>query len=139
MENKPKILVSGVVIAAIIFGGIYFLVNIEQEESGVRLVSEVVSAQGAAENLSGMESVKVNGTVCNIGDKEAKNVTVNVIFTDTAHNEVVRKAVREGVDLLPDGAVCVNFNAEYLREQTIPKTVVDIEVQADWEGKINSS
>ena len=102
MENKTKILVSGVVIAAIIFGGIYFLVNIEQEESGVHLVYEVFRAQGAAENLSGMESVKVNGTVCNIGDKEAKNVTVNVIFTDTAHNEVVRKTVREGVGLLPD-------------------------------------
>ncbi len=49
------------------------------------------SSQGAADNLSGMESVKVNGTVCNTGDKEAKNVTVTVVFTDTAHDKVVKK------------------------------------------------
>jgi hypothetical protein len=43
----------------------------------------------------------VHGTVCNTGDKEAKNVTVTVIFTDTAHDKVVRKTVVEEVDLLP--------------------------------------
>jgi hypothetical protein len=38
-----------------------------------------------------MESVKVHGTVCNKGDKEAKNVTVTVIFIDTTHDKVVKK------------------------------------------------
>ena len=82
-----------------------------------------------------MESVKVRGTVYNTGDKEAKNVTVNVIFTDTAHNEEVRKTVIEGKDLLPKGAMRVEFDTEYLRELTIPKTEVDVEIQVDWEGK----
>ena len=82
-----------------------------------------------------MESVKVHGTVYNTGDKEAKNVTVNVIFTDTAHNEEVRKTVIEGKDLLPKGAMRVEFDTEYLRELTIPKTEVDVEIHVDWEGK----
>ena len=73
--------------------------------------------------------------VYNTGDKEAKNVTVNVILTDTAHNEVVRKTVIEGKDLLPKGAMRVEFDTEYLRELTIPKTEVDVEIQVDWEGK----
>ena len=38
----------------------------------------------------------------------------------------------EGVDLLPDGAVSVEFDAEYLRELTIPKTLVDETIQVNW-------
>ncbi|NOR48016.1 MAG: hypothetical protein GQ533_08225, partial [Methanosarcinaceae archaeon] len=93
---------------------------------------DVVCTQGAAENLTGMESVKVYGTVSNTGDGEMRNVTVTVIFTDTAHDRVVRKTVVEGVDLLPNGAVSVEFDAEYLRELTIPKTSVDGTIQVDW-------
>jgi len=135
MENKLKTLVIGVMIAAIIFGGVYLLLHAGQKESGVHIAYDIFKTQGAAENLSGMESVKVFGTVSNIGDKEAKNVTVNVILTDTAHNEVVRKTVIKGVDLLPKGAMRVEFDTEYLREITIPKTEVDVEIQVDWEGK----
>jgi hypothetical protein len=135
MENKLKTLVIGVMIAAIIFGGVYLLLHAGQKESGVHIAYDILKTQGAAENLSGMESVKVFGTVSNIGDKEAKNVTVNVILTDTAHNEVVRKTVIKGVDLLPKGAMRVEFDTEYLREITIPKTEVDVEIQVDWEGK----
>ncbi len=80
-----------------------------------------------------MEGVKVYGTFWNIGDKEVKNVTVTVIFTDAAHDRVVRKTVVEGVDLLPDGAVSVQFDAEYLRELTIPKTLVNETIQIEWE------
>lgn len=135
MENKLKTLVISVMIAAIIFGGVYLLLHAGQKESDVHIAYDVFKTQGAAENLSGMESVKVFGTVSNTGDKEAKNVMVNVILTDTAHNEVVRKTVIEGVDLLPKGAMHVEFDTEYLREITIPKTLVDVEIQVDWEGK----
>jgi len=144
MENKIKILVISVMIAAITFGLIivgnvivgFSLYNlVEQKESGVNISYDVVSSQGQGgiENLSGMESVKIHGTVWNTGDKEAKNVTVTVIFTDTAHDKVVRKTVVEGVDLLPDGAVSVQFDAEYLRELTIPKTLVNETIQIEWE------
>ena len=79
-----------------------------------------------------MGGVKVYGTVSNTGDEELKNIAVTVIFTDAAHDRVVRKTVVEGVDLLPDGAVSVEFDAEYLRELTIPKTSVDETIQVNW-------
>lgn len=78
-----------------------------------------------------MESVEVHGTVSNFGDKEAKNVMVSVIFTDTAHDKIVKETVLEGVDL--PGAVSVGFRTEYLRGVTTPKTEVDIKIQIDWE------
>ena len=149
MEHKIKILVIGVMIAAltfgviivgIVFGGFslfYFTVQEEsgvneQEEIGVRISYDVVSTQGATDNLTGMESVNVHGTFWNSGDKEAKNVTVTLIFTDTVHDKVVRKTVVKGVDLLPDGASSAIFDAGYLREITIPKTSVDKTIQVNW-------
>ena len=150
MEHKIKILVIGVMIAAITFGVIIvgiivggfalfnFTVQEESggsisEERGVSISYDVVCTQGAAENLTGMESVKVHGTVCNTGNEELKNVTVTVIFTDTAHDREVRKTVVEGVDLLPDGASSAEFDAGYLREMTIPKTLVNETIQIEWE------
>ncbi len=146
MKNKTKLLVIGIIIAAIIFGviivgnvfvGFSLYNHVEQKESGVgisyvRISYDVVCTQGEAENLTGMESVRVHGAFWNAGDKEAKNVTVTLIFTDTAHDKVVRKKVVEGVDLLPDGAASVEFDAGYLREMTIPKTSVDGAIQVDW-------
>ena len=141
MTNKIKILVIGVMIAAITFGVIivgniivgYSLYNtVEQKESRVNICYDVVCTQGAAENLTGMESVNVHGTFWNTGDNEVKNVTVTVIFTDTAHDKVVRKTVVKGVDLLPDGASSAIFDAGYLREMTIPKTSVDKTIQVNW-------
>jgi len=146
MENKIKILVIGVLIAAITFGVIivgiivggfslfYFTV---QEESGLKgnvmdISYDIVCTQGAAEKLTGMERLKVHGTVWNTGDNEVKNVTVTVIFTDATHDRVVKKTVVEGVDLLPDGAASVEFDAEYLREMTMPKTSVDETIQVNW-------
>jgi len=148
MEHKIKILIIGVMIAAITFGVIivgiilggfslfYFTVQESggsiSEDSGVRISYDIVCTQGATDNLTGMESVKVHGTVCNTGNEELKNLTVTVIFTDTAHDREVRKTVVECVDLLPDGAVSVEFDAEYLRELTIPKTSVDKTIQVNW-------
>ena len=142
VKHAMKRFVLGVVIAGIIFCGVLLFLQIREErESEVNIAYDVVTTQGAAEKLSvsGMESVKVQGEVWNIGDKEAKNVTVILIFTDAAHDSVVRKRVVEGADLLPKGAVRVEFDAEYYREQTVPKTEVEVEVQVDWEGKRNSS
>jgi hypothetical protein len=141
MDNTIKILVIGVMITVITFGVIivgniivgYSLYNlVEQEEIGVRISYDVVSTQGATDNLTGMESVNVHGTFWNSGDKEAKNVTVTLIFTDTVHDKVVRKTVVKGVDLLPDGASSAKFDARYLREMTIPKTSVDKTIQVNW-------
>ena len=139
MGHKIKILVIGltivgVIIAGIVLGGFSLYNLVEQKESGVNIAYDVVSSQGQGgiENLSGMESVKVHGTVWNIGDKEAKNVTVTVIFTDTAHDKVVRKTVVEGVDLLPDGVQYEKFNTVYFRELTIPKTSVEETIQVSW-------
>ncbi|MEA1998656.1 MAG: hypothetical protein U9N61_04945 [Euryarchaeota archaeon] len=103
-----------------------------RQESGVDISYDVVCTQGAAENLTGMERVKVHGTVRNTGNEELKNITVTVIFTDTAHDRVVRKTVVEGVDLLPECAVSVEFDAGHLREMTIPKTSVDKTIQVNW-------
>jgi len=149
MDNTIKILLIGVMIAAITFGVIiagniivgYSLYNlVEQEEIGVRISYDVVSTQGATDNLTGMESVNVHGTFWNSGDEELKYVTVTVIFTDAAHDRVVRKTVVEGVDLLPDGASSATFDAEYLREMTIPKTSVDKTIQVNWieDGKLKN-
>jgi len=141
MKNGHKIkivviglILVGVIIAGIVLGGFSLYNLVEQKESGVNIAYDVVSSQGQGgiENLSGMESVKVHGTVWNIGDKEAKNVTVTVIFTDPAHDEVVRKTVLEGVDLLPDGVQYEKFNTVYLRELTIPKTLVNETIQVNW-------
>ncbi|NOR48465.1 MAG: hypothetical protein GQ533_10560 [Methanosarcinaceae archaeon] len=79
-----------------------------------------------------METVKVNGTVWNTGDKEANNVMITIIFTDTAHDRIVRKTVVEGVDLLPMGMQYIEFGSEYLREPTTPKTLVDTITLIEW-------
>jgi hypothetical protein len=148
MEHKFKILVIGILIAAITYGVIivgnifvgYSLYNFaEPEVNGMDISYDVVCTQGAAENLTGIECVKVYGTVRNTGNEDLKNITVSVIFTDTAHDRVVRQTVVEGVDLLLGGAASIEFDAEYLRELTIPKTSVDESIQINWieDGDIN--
>ncbi len=76
-----------------------------------------------AENPTGLESVKVLETVCNADDKEMKNITMTVIFTDTAHDKVVRKTVVEGVDLFLDGAIPAEFDAEYIKRDDYTKNI----------------
>jgi len=104
----------------------------QQRTAGVRIGISFGSSQGAAENNTGMEIIKMNGTFWNYGDITAKNLTATVIFTDTAHNEVVRKTVKEEMDLPPNKGQIVDFYSEYSRERTIPKTEVDIMIQFDW-------
>ncbi len=141
MNTKIKILIIGVMITAITIGVLivgnvfagYLPYNLaEPKVNGMDISYDVVCTQGAAENLTGMERVKVHGTVRNTGDEEVKNITVTVIFADVAHDKVVRKTVVEGVYLLPEGASSIEFGAEYLRELTIPKTLVDTAIQVNW-------
>ena len=103
-----------------------------QRTEGVRIGFSVGTSQGAAENNTEMESIKVNGTFLNEGDIIAKNLTAIVIFTDDAHNKVVRKTVKEGIDLPPNKGQIVEFYSEYSRERTIPKTDVNITIQFYW-------
>ncbi len=103
-----------------------------QKTTGAHIVSSVGISQGAAENNTETENIKVHGIFWNDGDITAKNLTATVIFTDDAHNKVVRKTVKEGVDLLPNKGLTVEFDSEYSRERTIPKTEVNITVQFDW-------
>jgi len=103
-----------------------------QRTAGVHIVSDVSISQGAAENNSEMESVKVHGTFWNDGDAIAKNLTASVIFTDAAHNKVVRKNVPVSGDLLPNKGQIMEFETEYLRERTVPKILVNVTVQFEW-------
>jgi hypothetical protein len=103
-----------------------------QKTTGVHIVSSIGISQGAAENNTEMENIKVHGTFWNDGDITAKNLAATVIFTDAAHNKVVRKMVKEGVDLLPNKGLTVEFDSEYSRERTIPKTEVNVTIQFDW-------
>ncbi len=112
-----------------------------QKGKYVHIVSDVGISQGAAENNTELESVKVHGTFWNDGNLVAKNLTATVIFTDAAHNRVVRKNVPMGGDLLPDRGQVMQFDSEYLREKTVPKTVVNVTVQFEWmeNGQLKNS
>lgn len=103
-----------------------------QRTAGVHIVSDIGISQGAAENNSEMESVKVHGTVWNEGDIIAKNFHGVVIFTDAAHNKVVRKNISISGDLPPKNGSLMVFDSEYTREKTLPKTDVNVTVQFDW-------
>lgn len=100
------------------------------EKKGAHIFYSMSSSQGAAENNTEMEIVKVHGMIFNDGEAAAENLTVIVIFTDIAHNEVVKETVKEGFDLPPDAEV--EFDSEYLRKSTIPKTEVNISLQLYW-------
>ena len=95
---------------------------------------------GQARNLSDMDCVYVEGGINNIGSKMAKNATISVIFLDTAHDKVTKKMVNEKIEIPPDRQTTMKFDAEYLRESTIPKTFVDVVIQVDWEenGKLKT-
>ncbi|HEY9247122.1 MAG TPA: hypothetical protein VIO11_09775 [Candidatus Methanoperedens sp.] len=112
-----------------------------QQSKYVHIVGEVLTSQEAAEKNTEMEIVKVHGTFWNDGNLAAENLTATVIFTDTAHNKVVRKTVLVGGNLLPDKGNAVEFNSEYLRERTVPKTAVNITEQFEWmeNGQLKNS
>lgn len=103
-----------------------------QRTNGVHIVSSVEISQGLAENNTEMENIKVHGTFWNDGDVIAKNLTAVVIYTDAANNKVVRKNVPIGGDLPPNKGSVMEFDSEYLREKTLPKTVVNVTIQYDY-------
>lgn len=74
----------------------------------------------------------MNGTFWNEGDITAKNLTATLIFLDTAHNKILSKTVKEGIDPPPNKGQIVEFYSEYLIERTIPKTDANIEIRFDW-------
>ncbi|CAG0991868.1 MAG: hypothetical protein MPEBLZ_01905 [Candidatus Methanoperedens nitroreducens] len=98
----------------------------------VHIVSDVGISQGAAENNSNMETIKVHGTFWNDGNEIAKNLSGVVIYTDAAHNKVVRKNIPISGDLPPDKGSVMEFDSEYTREKTMPKTDVNIMIKFDW-------
>ena len=103
-----------------------------QRTAGVHIVSNVSISQGATENNSEMESVKVHGTFWNEGDIIAKNVNGIVIFTDAAHNKVVRKNIPISGDLDPNKGSVMEFDSDYTRQKTGSTTDVNVTVQFDW-------
>ena len=103
-----------------------------QKSKYVHIVSEVGISQGAVENNAEMESIKVHGTFWNDGNLIAKNLAATVIFTDAAHNKTVMKNVPVKGDLLANKGNVMEFDSEYLREKTIPKTDVKVTVQFNW-------
>ena len=103
-----------------------------QRTSGVRIGFSIGSSQGAEENNTAMEIIKMNGTFWNEGDITAKNLSATVIFTETAHNKIVRKTIKEGIDLPPKKEQIIEFYSEYSREITIPKTDVSLMIQFEW-------
>ncbi len=56
----------------------------------------------------------------------------NVIEVQNLTKTFNGKTVLEGVDLLPDGVQYEEFNTVYLRELTIPKTLVNETIQVNW-------
>ncbi|MCX9010879.1 MAG: hypothetical protein OIN66_07125 [Candidatus Methanoperedens sp.] len=134
MENIARKKLIFIVLAVLVVCAIIVLAWFAplQRTKGVHIVSSVVISQGAAENNTEIEIVKVHGTFLNDGDITAKNLTATVIFTDAAHNKVVRKTVKEGVDLLPNKELTVEFDSEYSRERTVPKTDVNVTIQFVW-------
>ncbi len=105
-----------------------------QKSKYVHIVSEVGIgiSQGAAENNMEMETIKVHGTFWNDGNLVAKDLTAAILFTDAAHNKVVRKNIPIGGDLPPNKESIMEFDSEYTREKTMPKTDVNITIQYDW-------
>jgi hypothetical protein len=130
MEKKTLFFIALAVCVTIILA--YFISAPLSGTKSVRIVSSISVSQGVAENNTEMEIVVVHGTFANDGDIAAKNLTASVIFEDAEHNEVVRKTVKEGVNLLPNKELLVEFGSEYLRKKTIPKTKVNITIQFDW-------
>ena len=102
-----------------------------QKSKYVHIVSEVGISQGAVENNTEMESIKVHGTFWNDGNLVAKNLVAAIIFEDVANNKVVRKNIPIGGDLPPDKGSVMEFDSEYTREKTMLKTDVNITIQYD--------
>lgn len=127
-ENKNLIIIALAVCAIIVVG---FFVPL-QETQGVNIFPSFTVGQGGIVNDTQNESVTVNGSFVNTGDITAEDLTITVIFTDIAHDKIVRRIVKEGVDMLPNNELTLEFELAYIREMTEPKTAVNVTVQLDW-------
>lgn len=125
--SKKKLLFIALLAVSVII--IVALITPVQRIARVHIVSEVSISQGSSENNSEMENIEVNGIFWNEGDIIAKDMTATVIYTDFARNEVVRKKVPVGGDLLPNKGQFMEFDSEYLRKRTVPKTVVNVAIR----------
>ena len=130
--SKKKLAFIAVAVLAVCAIIVLALFAPQQKTAGVHIGFSIGSSQGTAENNSGMEIIKMNGTFWNEGDITAKNLIATVIFTDTAHNKIVRRTIQEGIDLPPKKEQIIEFYSEYSRGITIPKTDVSIMIQFDW-------
>jgi hypothetical protein len=130
--SKKKLVFIALAVLAVCAIIVLALFSPLQRTAGARIGFSIGSSQGTAENNTGMEIIKMNGTFWNEGDITAKNLSATVIFTDTAHNKIVRKTIKEGIDLPPKKGQIIEFYSEYSREITIPKTEVSIMIQFDW-------
>ena len=132
IERKKLVFIALAILAvcAIIVVGYFTPLK---KTSEVAIATEVgISAWGAAGNNTEMESLKLYVTFWNEGDTTAKNLTGIVIFTDAAHNNVVRKNIPIGGDLPPNKGSLMQFDSEYTREKTVPKTDMNVTLQFDW-------
>jgi hypothetical protein len=132
MKNISKnklVLIALLAVSAIIV--VAWLTPVQRIE-GVHIVSDISISQGAEENNSEMESIKVHGTFWNEGDTIARDLTAMVIFRDVVHNEVVKKYVPVGGDLLPNKGQFMEFDVEYTREKTVPRTDLNVTLQFNW-------
>lgn len=129
MTNKTLIIVTFAVFALII---LIFAPIPPPGTKGVHIVSNVQISQGQFENFTDMEIVKINGSLVNDGDITAEIFKLSVVFIDEAHDKVEIRTIYENVDLLPNGDAVLGFEAQYLRNKTIPKTSVNATLQLEW-------
>lgn len=127
-EHKNLIIIALAICAIIVMG---FFATIQETESA-HIISSIGIGQGSPVNDTQNESVTVFGSFVNDGGITAEDFAATVIYTDVAHDKVFSEIVVEGVDLLPDKKSSVDFESEYIRETTEPKTVVNVTVRLDW-------
>ncbi|HID43991.1 MAG TPA: hypothetical protein EYP30_09535 [Archaeoglobaceae archaeon] len=124
-----KLAIAAVIAVVVVVSiGVMNWVQIKPEPKKVDIAYDYVMTQGLAE--SGMEKVKINGTVWNQGGKEARNLAITALFIDEYYGEIIEKPVRVKENLLPSEQI--NIHAEYLREKTIPKTEVKEKIRVEW-------
>ncbi len=131
VSRKKLIFIALAVLAACAIISLAWLAPL-QKSKYAHIVSEVGIAPWAIENNTEMETIKIHGTFWNDGNLVAKNLAAAIIFEDAALNKVVRKNIPIGGDLPPDKGSVMEFDSEYTREKTIPKTEVNVTDQFNW-------
>lgn len=131
MSKISKEFVFLVVLALIVLFVLVWVVPL-QRTSGAHIVSEVSFSQVGVEKNAQTETIKVHGKVWNEGNTIARNLSATILFADASNTKVVRKKVPLRGDLLPRKEQSMEFDIEYLREISIPKTDVNVTVYFNW-------